>query len=218
MKKTLIGCLVVMVIMGIGGAIGAYYFLWRPAKATFVEFTKLQEIPKLNQQVRKTTPFTPPSDNVLTSDAVERFVQTQQTIQTTLGKRVDELDIKYREILHGRPDYKPSWSELTSAYKDLAGIIVDAKRVQVEALNTHNFSLAEYEWTRQRVYEAAGLPINVDFEKFLRGIAEGKIPAGEKQTSTSTEAPATPPERNRALVAPHVKGLGERAGLAAFGL
>jgi len=88
MKKSLIGCLVLVIVVGIGGAVGAYYFLWRPAKAYVVEFAKLQEIPKLNRQVRNTAPFTPPADNVLTNDAVERFVQTQQGIQVKLGQRV----------------------------------------------------------------------------------------------------------------------------------
>jgi len=107
---------------------------------------------------------------------------------------------------------------LTSAYKDLAGVIVEAKRAQVAALNQHNFSVAEYEWTRQRIYEAAGIPINADFEKIVRGVAEGKPPAAENQTSASSEAPVSTPEKNRQLVTPHLKGLGERAGLAAFGL
>ena len=34
------------------------------------------------------------------------------------------------------------------------------RRAQVDALNQQGFSLAEYEWTRQRVYEAAGLPVD----------------------------------------------------------
>lgn len=218
MKKILLGCGVLVLVLGTGGAVGAYYFLWRPAKAYVVEFAKLQEIPQLNRQVRNTAPFTPPPDNALTNDAVERFVQTQQGIQVKLGQRVDELGAKYQQLTQGRADYRPSWSELTSAYKDLAAVIVEAKRMQVDALNQNNFSLAEYEWTRQRIYEAAGIPINADFGKILSGIANGKAPTTENQTAAPSEAALRVPEENRALVTPHVKGLGERAGLAAFGL
>src|SRR6188508_3116938 len=107
MKKILLGCGVLVLMLGIGGAVGAYYFLWRPAKAYVVEFAKLQEIPQLNRQVRNTAPFTPPPDNALTNDAVERFVQTQQGIQVKLGQRVDELGIKYRQLTQGRADYRP---------------------------------------------------------------------------------------------------------------
>jgi len=217
MKKVLLGCGILVGVVGIVGAFGAYYFLWRPAKAYVVEFAKLREIPQLNRQVKNTASFTPPADNVLTSDRVERFVQTQQAIQTKLGQRVDELGNKYRQLVHGPSNYKPSWTELTSAYKDLAGLIVEAKRLQVEALNQTNFSLAEYEWTRQRVYEAAGIPINADFEKILRAISEGNTSPKEIQ-SVSSEPSVSPPEKNRELVAPFVKGLGDRAGLAAFGL
>ena len=125
MKKGLIGCLVIVVVLAIGGAVSAYYFLWRPAKAFVVEFAKLQEIPKLNQQVKKTATFTPPTGNELTNDGVERFVQTQKAIQTKLGQKVDELGTKYHNLTQGRSDYKPSLPELINAYKDLAGLIVE---------------------------------------------------------------------------------------------
>jgi hypothetical protein len=218
MKKFLLGCGILVALAGIGGAVGAYFFLWKPAKSMVTEFAKLQEIPKLNQQVQKTAAFTPPADLTLTADAVDRFVRTQNTIMTQLGARANELSDKYKLMEKGRENYTPTWSELMNAYKDFAGLLLEAKRAQVNALNQHNFSLAEYEWTRQRVYEAAGVPIDMSLEKIIREVSEGKRPSEESKTSVADSTPINVPEKNRTLIAPHMKELVDRAALVAFGL
>ena len=60
MKKVLLGCGILVLVLGIGGMISAYLFVWKPAKSMVTEVAKLREIPKLNQQVQKTASFTPP--------------------------------------------------------------------------------------------------------------------------------------------------------------
>jgi hypothetical protein len=219
MKKVLLGCGILVLVLGIGGAVGAYYFLWKPGKALVAEVAKLKEIQQLNQQVRNTAPFAAPVDQTLTNDRVDRFIRTQQQIQSALGQKAAAFKAKYDTLERSlAPGQTPSWPVLANAYKDLAGLIVDAKRAQVEALNQHSFSLAEYDWTRHRVYEAAGIPINVDFEKILRDISEGKKPGEIKQSETDPESRVTIPEQNRTLVTPYQKELTDRAVLAAFGL
>lgn len=219
MKKVLLGCGILVLVLGIAGSIGAYYFLWRPAKAVAGEFAKLKEIPKLNEQVRNTATFAPPSDNVLPNQVFERFLQTQRTIQSTLGKRAEELNAKYQLMERTRGSgTTPSWAELTAAYKDFAGLLLEAKRAQVDALNQNGFSLAEYEWTRQRVYEAAGLPVDLNFEKIIREVAESALSGKKPEPSPPPAAAAAVPESNRTLIAPHTKELTDRAVLAAFGM
>jgi hypothetical protein len=177
----------------------------------------LKEVAKLNQEVRNTAAFVAPSDNVLGKEGLERFLKTQRTIESRLGQRLDEFRAKYRMLQGGAAgNATPSPTEIINAYKDLAGVILDTKRAQVAALNENNFSLAEYDWTRRRVYEASGIPVNMDFGEILRDVSEGK-----KVVRTSPAAPveqAPVPEANRALVAPHTKELADRAVLAAFGL
>lgn len=218
MKKFIFGCLGLVLVLGVGGAVAGYYFIYRPTKAYIMEFAKLHEIPQLNQQVRKTSAFNPPADNVLSSETVDRFLRAQQAIQAKLGTRLDALSAKYRTLdqAHGT-DYKPSFGDMMSALRDLSSLVVEAKRAQIEALNETNFSLAEYDWTRQRVYEAAGIPIDARFAEALRAIANGKSPK-DVEKSLTVESSVVVPEQNRTLVAPHVKELGERAALAFFGL
>jgi hypothetical protein len=217
MKKFLIGCLAVAMILGIAGAVGAYYFLWKPGAAMVAEFGKLKEVGKLNQEVRNTEAFVAPSDDLLVKGSLERFLKTQRTIESRLGQRLDELKAKYRMLQGGTAgNATPSPTELFNAYKDLAGVILDTKRAQVAALNENNFSLAEYDWTRRKVYEASGIPVSLEFGEILRDVSEGKKVI--RTTPPSAVEQASIPEANRTLVAPHTKELAERAVLAAFGL
>ena len=218
MNKFLLGCGIIVGLLGIGGMLGAYFYVWKPAKSMVTQVTKLQEIPKLNQEVQKTTPFTAPADNTLTSGGVDRFIRAQNAMVSRLGTRANEMAAKYEMIEKGRKNYTPTWPELMSAYKDLADFIVEGKRAQVAALNENNFSLAEYEWTRQRIYEAAGAPIDLNLGKLIREVSEGKLPSGDKQPSAAEAQPVTVPENNRTLVTPHAKVLVDRAVLVAFGL
>jgi hypothetical protein len=218
MNKFLLGCGILVGLLGIGGMFGAYFYLWKPAKSMVTEVTKLQEIPKLNQQIRNSTSFTPPADNTLTGESVDRFVRTQNAMMDQLGARANQLSAKYELMSKNRPNYTPTWPELVGAYKDFAALIVEAKRVQVEALNQNNFSLEEYEWMRQRIYEAAGLAIDMNIAKLIREVSEGKLPTGGQQASIKATPPVSVPEKNRELVKPHAKLLVDRAVLVAFGL
>jgi hypothetical protein len=106
-------------------------------------------------------------------------------------------------------------TEALGALGDLGSLIVEAKRAQVEALNSAGFSLDQYNWTRKVVYEAAGLPMSIDFSQVI-----AKASSGEKLDSTTMQEAAfgDVPQHNKELVSPHVEKLRERAGLAFFGL
>lgn len=214
MKKILIGLLIVFMLLGIGGAVAGYYFLYRPAKAYVASFSKLQEIPKLDAQVSNKSYFKAPTSGELTTEGVQRFVQTQQALTQRLGTRLDELDRKYK-TLNQVGEGGPSVKEALNALRDLAGLVLEAKRFQIEALNQHNFSIEEYDWTRARVYEASGIPFDLTFQRAIRDAAAGKVPDFEPNAN-STDAEV--PEKNRTLVAPHQKQLTDAVGLAFFGL
>src|SRR5690606_38116896 len=108
-----------------------------------------------------------------------------------------------------------SVKEALSALRDLAGLVLEAKRFQVEALNQYNFSVEEYDWTRARVYEASGIPFDLTIQRAIRDAAAGKVPDFESHANSTSE---DVPEKNRTLVAPHKKQLADAAPLAFFGL
>jgi len=214
MKKVLFGCMGVLVIAAIIAGVAGYYFLYRPARSFMAGMTQLQEFPKLNAQIRNTEAFSAPAGGVLTESMVRRYIQAQQALHDTMGVRLKELDAKY-EVLDKQNGGKPSFSEGVAALRDLAGIIVDAKRAQIEALNATGFSLAEYDWVRKSVYAASGIPMSVDVAHILEQASTGQMPTGSNATEAIT---GVVPERNRELVAPHADTLKQNAAVAFFGL
>ncbi len=216
MKKVLISVLVVLLLIGAAGITAGYFFVYKPAKAYLASVTRFQELPKIEAQVRNQASFAPPSNGELTPERVDRFVRAQQALRTRLGGRIDELTRKYRTL--NRPDGSsepPSVKEALNALRDLANLVLEAKQYQVEALNEQNFSVAEYDWIRARVYEASGIPLDQSFQHAIREAASGKLP-NFGDGGTTDENPV--PEANRKLVAPHVNQLTEAAPLAFFGL
>ena len=214
MKKIILGCLGVIVLATIGAGIAGYVFVYRPAKAYVASFTQLQEFPKLNADIHNRAAFTPPDSGELTADLVARYVKAQVAIEGRLGPRLQELDAKYKALEkanHG----KPGFSDGLTAIKDLGSLLMDAKRAQVAALNDEHFSLEEYQWVREQVYAAAGLPITVHFEQLIE-----KATSGEDVTEDSMAEAVTGeiPEINKQLVAPHVEKLRQAAALAFFGM
>jgi hypothetical protein len=214
MKKVVLGCLGVLVVATIGAGIAGYFFLYKPAKSYVQSFSQLQELPTLNASIRNKAPFTPPESGALNEELVSRFMAAQQTLHETLGARVDALDAKYKVLREANGSDQPSISEGLGALKDLGGLILDAKRAQVEALNRHAFSLAEYDWVRRRVYAASGIPMSLDIEHMIKQAQEGS--SGDGSFAEEIAGPVS--ETDKQLVAPHLEKLRERAGLAFFGL
>jgi hypothetical protein len=217
MKKLAIGCLaVLLVVLVVGGTLG-YYFIIRPAGSYIASFRQLAEVADIEKQVSNTRPFSPPASGELSEQMVTRFVAVQERMSSDLGGRFDELKDKYEQIerRHGAAGREASVSEKLEALKDLATIVVDAKKAQVAALNAANFSIAEYDWVRSQVYGAAGLALSgIDLKELSRMATE----RGSAEIDRAALALSEIPERNRDLVQPYVARLQEWAALAFFGL
>jgi hypothetical protein len=217
MKKWVIGCglaLLIVLVVGIGAG---YWFVYRPAQAYLASFRQLGEIAELDKRVANKSTFTPPDNGELTKATVTRFVKVQEEIQSRLGGRAAELKAKYDQIEAAQKGDKrsASFGEVLGAMKDLAGIIVEGKRAQVEALNQSQFSLEEYQWVRQAVYAAAGVTLSeIDLRNIASAAQTGKRDVEVKTAEVTREVP----EINKELVKPYAQKLQEWMGLAFFGL
>lgn len=221
MKKLLVGCLVILVILAVGLGV-ATFVLYRAASPAIENarayLSGLSELGELERQVTNQAPYEPPPAGELSAAQVERFARVQDNVRQALGRRMDEIDAKYKDLStdSGR---QPSFGELIGALGDLADVFVQAKRFQVTALNQEGFSMEEYNWVRGRVYQAAGVEVvgNLDLEKIAAAVREG---TGVE----SVDAPSLPdmkvnvPEANRALVKPYLPRMDEWIPLAFFGL
>lgn len=215
MKKLAIGCgivaLVLVVVVGAGG-----FFLWnRYVRPMTGAITQLSQVADIEKQVRNTSAFIAPATNELTEQMVSRFVKVQEAMQAKLGTRMADLKAKYDQIDRTIKSERrqASFGEAMTALKDLSGLLIDAKRAQVDALNQAGFSVREYEWVRQQVYGAIGVvPAAFDVKDIQRVARSGG------KAEPASEAIGEVPERNKQLVAPHEEKLKEWAPFAFFGL
>lgn len=203
-KKIAIGCLSVFALLAVAGGIIGYVFIYRPMQQAIRGVQQFSQIAELDNQVRNRNNFTPPGDGVLTQVQLDRYLSVQAQMRAQLQHRVAALDEKYQEI--SRSERDPGFREVMESYSDLLGLIVEAKRAQVAALNQHNFSLQEYAWVRREVFRAAALPLT-------------QLDLGEL-AGAGVELPETTavPEENIRLLEPHRDNLEETLGLAFFGL
>jgi hypothetical protein len=146
----------------------------------------------------------------------------QEAVKARLGSRFAELKTKYEQLdgtlNEGQRNIR--LTEAVGAYRDLFGLIGDARRAQVDALNAQQFSRDEYSWVRLRVFEAAGLSVTgVDLSELVDKLKQGDLQLPSQDTAVTFDTPERGvPEQNKALVAPHTTALREWIPYAMFGL
>jgi hypothetical protein len=220
-KKLAIGCLVVLVVLGVAGSFAAYYVysvVKTKVGASLAKFEAFSKAPELERQVKNTGPFNPPGSGVLTPTQVERFVAVQTAVRAQLGARFADLERRYKALLDKKEATALDLPELISAYGDLAQIWIAAKKAQVDALNAQGLSLAEYRWVRDRSYRALGLPVmSVDISEIIDKVSRGE---NVEQPRTGFEGSIGPtgPAENQKLIERFKKSLEDNAALTVFGL
>ena len=215
MKKLLIGCLVLAVVLAVTAGAASYY-LYRKVDSTISGFKELGTVPELERSVRNKTPFTPPASGELTGAQLDRYLAVQQQVRARLGAGAAEIEQKYKTLLAKDSATIVDAPAIISAYRDLATTYVAAKRAQVAALNDAGLSLDEYRWVRRQAYAGIGMPLmELDVGQILADVKAGRAP--EQPTPTLNLTPTAPPATVK-LVEPHRKALEANAGLAFFGL
>ena len=220
MKKLLIGCLLILAMAGVALGVGAYFVdraaapVIQNARNYLQQFSQLGE---LDKKIANQSPYTPPKQGELTKDQVERFARVQQHIRSTMGQRLDEIEAKYQHLkVNAERPEQPPMRDVISALGELANVIVDARRAQVDAFNQEHFSSAEYQWVRARLYEAAGVEATsvVDLQKMAEAARKG---TGIDAIKPPDIPIAHVPVKNRELVKPYLSRMDEWLPLAFFG-
>ena len=222
MSKLAIGC-VGLLAVGVVGAAGASYYAYHKVTSAVAPVAALGSLGEIERSVRKQGPYSPPASGEPSRAQVERLLEVQRAVRARLGTRADEFYRRYRryfEPVDGAtvPLSGPVDSAMVGLRMslDLAGLYVDGKRAQVDALNRAGLSLEEYRWTRSRVYAALGVPlVEIDIPGIVADAKEGRPPA--TRPNQMTEGPTTSPAV-RKIVGPHRKVLEDNVGLAFFGL
>jgi hypothetical protein len=222
MKKVLAGCLIVLIIAGVGFAVAGYYaYRWA---APMIEnagdyMDRAREMSRLGDRVANKSPYAPPPTGELTQSQVERFIAVQTRVRDEMKTRWTEIETKVEQLREKtRADNRElTFTESMSVLSELAGIYTDARRAQVDALNVQKFSDAEYNWVRLRVYEAAGMEVasGIDMSKFEELARQGGL--NSNVTLPDIKKPEIP-AANLKLVKPHLSKFKESLPLAFLGL
>ena len=216
MKKLAIGCGVVVLVLGVAGA-GVAFYLYRQVSSTISQFAELGQVPDLERSVRNREPFTPPASEELTDSQIEKLVQIQGEVRRRLGARIADFESKYKTLAEKKDATVVDAPALLRAYGDMASMWLDAKRGQIEALNTAGLSLDEYRWIRNQAYRALGMAfVDLDLAKIVDDARRGVTSQDPGRLSGSVEP--TGPESNRARVERIRKQLEQNVALASFGL
>lgn len=222
MKKLLGGCLIVIAIAFIGLGIAGYY-AYRAAKPMIDSagdyVARAREMVSIGDRINNKAPFVPPVNGELTPSQVDRFIAVQGRVRSDMGDRWGQIEAKSAEIQRRTENNKTdlSLNEVASVFSDLANIYIEARKVQVNALNVHKFSDDEYSWVRRRVYEAAGVQLahGIDMSRIEDIARSGAQKGGMNIPDIPTlEVPQT----NTRLVKPHVAKLKEWLPMAVLGL
>jgi hypothetical protein len=217
MKKFAIGCAIVLALLIVVGGIGGY-MVYRRFVGPIAQFaTNMQQVAAIEKEVKNTSSFTAPENGELNEAMVSRFVKVQEHMQAKLGKRTEEMKATYDKLDKNLKAEKrqASFTEAMGALGDLATLLVETKKAQVEGINQTGFSVAEYEWVRGQVYAAIGIvAAGFDVKKMAEQAKAGNVQGLQAGTN---EALPEVPEKNKELVAPYEKQLKDWAPFAFFG-
>jgi hypothetical protein len=160
MKKGLIGCLIVGLVIVVVGGGAAYWFvlrpMWNAGSAMVQNAQDMAKVADVEKSVSNQAPFTAPADGKLTPAQVQSFVAVQNLLFASMGKDFDALKQKYDaiEAEHKQDGKDANLGQVMGAYSDLSGLILKARQAQVEGINQQHLSLEEYRWIRQQAYSA----------------------------------------------------------------
>ena len=129
-NKAAVGCLIVVVVLGVGVAAGGYA-AYRKVRSGIGWFAELSSVGELDRAVRSRSAHSPPASGELTRAQVDQLLRVQAAVRTRLGDRVDEMERKYRTYFDKKEATAADLPALVSAYGDLAAAFVDGKRARL---------------------------------------------------------------------------------------
>lgn len=167
MKKVLIGCGVVLLVLAIAAGWAFWQFVWKPGSqlvgdgvATVTETvkrvqglgattTRLQE---LERSVRNQTEYAPPADGLIQPDQLARWLTVELTAREAIAADLRRLEEEAKQQVTAPEGTVAGNAERTRAALATLGklgeVAVRGKEAQVTALNAAEMSLAEYRWVR----------------------------------------------------------------------
>jgi len=158
-----------LVFLGLAGW-AAYSFLIRPAQALVNDF---RQIVVLDSKVERQGAYIPPANRQLDPEQLQRFLAVQRSVKQQLGERYQRVEAHLNQLAGQQAgQLKLDYRTALDLFRDFSSLVLDAKGLQVQALNRQDFSIQEYAWVRSQVYAALGYAVpNLNPQEILRQIA-----------------------------------------------
>ncbi len=206
------GCLIAVAVLVVLLAGAAWWFVGRPISQVARSAQELSRIGSMDVQLDNRSQFAAPADGLLAEEQVTRYMAVLESIRLDMEARFRQLEQRYEQVGTERPTLMDI-PRMAGAYADFIGLLGDARRAQIDALNEQGFSQSEYAWTRREVLRAAGLQgADYDIGNFLTALG------GDGDTQLTSTAEWSVPEENRELVGRWQPQLNELGVLAILGL
>lgn len=210
-SKALGGCLLVVAVLLVVIVAAGWWFVGRPLVQFTGSVNQITEIQSMSQQLTNRSTYSPPASGELEAAQVDRYMNVLADIRNEMQTHLTALEERYEQFGTEQPTLMDI-PRLAGAYADFIGLIGQARQAQVNALNQHGFSEAEYSWTRREVLRAAGMQgYGYDLNTYLGALGG----AGNLQGS-GDNAPA--PAENVELVREYGSQLNELGVIAILGL
>ncbi len=221
-KGKLIGCLVVVVLLGVLAMGAAYWFVLRPmwsAGAGFVDGARdWASAMDLGEGISNEAPFAAPDDGRLTPAQVDAFVRVQSSVAAAMGDDLAGLAERARAV-QGAPTDLGSLQDIATTYAEASALFSRFKLAQATAVNAEGLSRQEYSWVRRQAL--AALPLLVDVGSLPQLPALPKIPGlPDPPQLPALPAAVSEPEAlaaaryNADLLKPHLPLLEKTLGVA----
>jgi hypothetical protein len=129
-----------------------------------------------DRRLRNHATFLPPLSAELSADQITRFVAVEEKVERRLADGIAILERNRADLERASATQALSTPAVLRAFGDIKGIYLDAKVVQIDAMNRANFSKAEFEWVRKRLYSDAGLQwAQLDVSEVLAGTPDATV-------------------------------------------
>jgi len=222
MKNFAIGCGVIfLILIGVGGYI-AYDRVIKPGMGIVRGIQQAAEMEELNKDINNKRNFTIPSNGELNETQVTDYMTALKFMREDLQDDYDIMKAKVEELdAKSETNNLEGIRDIADIYQQMLTTMTEAKKSQVKAINEIGYSLEEYNWVRERVFEAAGLGV---YSFGIEQLAQAAEEDGSQALQTLEDDlraeidNANIPQANIDLVQPYIEELPEFLGFASFGL
>lgn len=213
MKKFLVGCLLVSVLLCVG-AVAAWWFVLRPMWNAGVDGAKdwISAV-DLGDDIRNQTPFEPPADGRMTAAQVDAFVSVQKLIAARMGPDLARMAGQAQAAAAERAagTREPRLQDITTVFGETSAVLRRLRAAQAEGVNAVGLSREEYAWVRRQSLAALSQLVPTPQATDFAVIAGLPAVPGLTAPDADDAAAQAAARHNAALFRPHLPALREVA-------